>query len=269
MSIINVRSKIEEKDIDLSALDVGMKEAFIKSVGNIAKMAHNEWITIAQSQLRTSRHIYINGVQKDVAEGLRSNKSFITRIQGTTTAFEIALIGDMPNNFEFGMNSFDMKNVRPGWLGGSKARTAKDGSRYVIIPFRHSLTSAARLDYTGKAKRMDLRTELKKTVREYGLDKMVRTGAGAVIPGPVKRVPNSPNVHQYLKGLTRVQSPSGGTTRGGSGRGSSQLVTWRTMSENSASSAWIHPGVKAANIMPQVERWIDSELDKTIKMMFG
>lgn len=255
MSVISIQAKLEAEDIDLQGLDVALAEAFVKTVGVIAKGGQNEWTRIAQARLRSSRADYING--------LRKKDSFATRIIGGTTIFEIALIGRMPNNFEFGMDGFDMKTVRPGWLGGGKAKTNKDGGKYITIPFRHSLSSAAAIQYSGQARRMELRKELVQTVKDYGLDKMVRASTGAAIPGPVKRVPNTPNVHPFLRGLTRYQQQTTG------GRGQGRLMTFRIMSENSKPDSWIHPGITAANIMPEVERWIDRELDRTIEMMFG
>lgn len=259
MSLISVSAKVDAAGINLDAIDVGLHEAFIKAIGNVAHGAQNEWIRLAQNRLVSARVDYING--------LRQAESFTTKVVGNLTTFELKLVGRMPNNFEFGMPSFDMKSVRPGWLGGKRSKEGKDGSRYVIIPFRHSLTSAAAIQYTGKAKRADLRTHLKATVREFGLDKMVRAATGQVVPGPVKRVPNKPDVHPYLRGLTRYQTPTAGRTPSGLQKGSSQMFTFRVMSENSDPASWIHPGIRAANLMKEVEVWIDSELDNIIDTM--
>ena len=259
--MITVRSKLEDKDIDVDSIAWGLEDTFVKAVGSIAKSAQDEWIRLAQNRLQTSRHIYIGGLQQA--------QSFTTRVIGGATIFEITLVGRMPNNFEFGMDPFDMKAVRPGWLGGKKAKTAKDGSKYIIIPFRHSLSSDATLGYTGKAKRADLKAELKRTVREYGLDKMVRMATGNVAPGPVKRVPVKPNVHPYLHGLTKVQTPTVGRTPTGLQMGSSQLFTWRVMSEKSDPGSWQHPGLTAQNILEEVSTWLDGELDRVTDIMFG
>ena len=261
MAIIRVSAKLEERNIDLNALDVGISEVFLKSVGNIAYAAKGEWEIVASRRLKTSRQEYIQGLQKA--------DSFTTKIIGTQTIFEIMLVGDMPNNFEFGMPSYDMKAVRPGWLGGGKAKTSADGTKYITIPFRHSLTSAANLEYTGKAKRENLREELAKTVQKFGLNQMIRASTGKVMTGPVRRVPNRPDVHPYLRGLTRIQQTAEGLTPSGKTRGQSYLMTWRTMSEKSAPDAWIHPGIKGVNIMPEIENWIDNELNGLVDKMFG
>lgn len=258
--MISVKAKIEGAGVNLDSFSTGVIEAFQKEVGHVARAAHGEWIRLAQERLTTSRGDYINGLQQA--------GSFGVRIVGPKTVFEIQLIGRMPNNFEFGMEGFDMKAVRPGWLGGGKSKVSKDGHRYITIPFRHSLTSAARLAYSGKAKRDNLKAELTRVVKLYGLDKMVKSATGVPLVGSVARVPHgTPThptpVHPYLKGLTRVQGPA----RGGKVQG--QLFTWRVMSEKSSPTSWVHPGIKAANLMGEVENFIDHELDTLIDRIFG
>lgn len=250
---ISLEQKLDDLGINLSSLETATIETLQKAVAGVAKAAQSEWIRMAQSRLKTSRMDYI--------DGLRKAESFGVKIIGATTVFEITLIGRMPNNFEFGMDSFDMKASRPGWLGGGKAKEAKDGHKYITIPFRHSLSSAARLAYSGKAARADMKRELKKTVRKFGLDRMVRSATGKVVAGPVSRVPVGGGTHRYLDGLTRIQQPVKGE------RGQSQLLTWRVMSENSPEGSWIHPGIKGAKILPEVERWAENELERVISMI--
>jgi len=257
----SVASKLEELGYNVSAIEAATVESFKMSVGNLAKSAQNEWIRLAQQKLKTSREDYING--------LRMAESFSMSMVGATTKFEVQLVGKMANNYEFGMASYDMKAVRPGWLGGAKAKTSKDGTKYISIPFRHSIGSAARLAYSGKAKRDDLSKELRKVAKDYGLNRMLRTASGGVVTGSVKRVPNSAPVHPYLRGLTRVQHKTGGHTSKGKERGSSSLMTWRIMSEKSPASSWIHPGIQGANILRDVEIWVDNELNSLINIMMG
>lgn len=241
---------------EFQKLDDGMRRALLLELASIQQGTKDEWLRIAQARLKSTRADYV--------QGLQHGETLVTRVIGVNTVFEVQLVGKMPNNIEFGMASFDMKTVRPGWLGGSKAKTSKDGTKYVTIPFRHSLSSAAHLAYTGKAKQQDLKKKLTQVVKDYGLDRMARAASGAVIAGPTSRVPNNAPVHPYLKGLTRIQNPTQGKTKSGQGRGSSQLLTWRVMSEKSKPDAWIHPGIKAANLLPEVEKWVDNELDRII-----
>lgn len=272
--LISLRAKLEDVEYDFNALDKGMSMQFRKAVAGLARAAQSEWIRLAQDRLVTSRETYVNG--------LRQAESFETKSVGGEPVYTITLVGDMANNIEHGMSSFDMKAVRPGWLGGSKARTSKDGHKYVIIPFRHSTSSNARLGYSGKAAKADLKTELKKTAKEYGLNKMVRRTEYSgrmgdhvqnVIEGPVARVPNKAPVHSYLKGLTRIQTAqSGYIEKAGviaKQRGSAQLMTWRIMSEKSAPGSWIHPGITAKLLLPEVEMWANNELGRIVETVLG
>ena len=249
----SIQIKLVDMGYNLDAISDGMAETFRIALAGVARGALNEWVRIAQSRLHTTRETYI--------DGLRQAESFVA----AGDSFSISLVGRMPNNIEFGMAGFDMKTVRPGWLGGAKSKVSKSGSRYVVIPFRHSTGGGPRMNYTGKAAAVgDLKTQLRDTVKKYGIDRMVRAATGQVVAGPVSRVPKSAAVHPYLKGLTRIQKPTEGKTKSGMGKGSSQLMTFRIMSEKSNPESWIHPGIKAASILPEVERWVDSQLDKII-----
>lgn len=259
--MITLRSKLEDAGYDFNKMESGMERLFRRSLAGLAKAAQAEWVRIAQDRLSSSREIYVNG--------LRQAESFEQRTVGGESVYEISLVGDMPNNMEFGMPSFDMKAVRPGWLGGSKAKTGKDGSKYIVIPFRHSTSSDARLGYSGKALKANLKNELKKEVKKYGLDQMVRSSSGKIVSGPVAKIPPKAPVHQYLKGLTKIQTKQKGTTPSGKQRGSSQLMTWRIMSENSAPGSWRHPGLVAQNILPTVEQWANKELSKIVDLVLG
>jgi len=248
---ISVEAKLAELGENIESISGAMREQFKHAIAGIARGAQAEWIRLAQERLKSSRADYIDGLSKA--------QSFKAYSVGTKQVYEVQLVGRMPNNFEFGMAGFDMKSVRPGWLGGSKAKTNKEGKKYISIPFRHSMSSSARVAYSGRAAKMGLQSKLKSTAKRYGLDKMIRSTSGRVIPGPVARVPNVSSVHPFLRGLTRIQKPTS------SGKGSSTMMTFRTMSENSSPSSWVHPGIVGAKILPIVERWVDTELGRVIK----
>jgi hypothetical protein len=260
VSTFNITARIEDDyGLELDSLSVAMIQSISTAVGGLARAAQDHWISLAQTKLKSSRADYING--------LRQAESYRQRVTASTQSFEITLVGRMPNNFEFGMPSFDMKSVRPGWLGGAKARRAKDGSFYTVIPFRHSTSSETNLDYTGKARAISspssLKSQLRSAVKEYGLDRMVKTATGQVVKGAVSKIPNKAPVHPYLQGVTRIQN----TKRGGGGQ--SQLMSFRVMSENSDPSSWIHPGIRPANLLPEVEKWVDNQLDRILETILS
>ena len=263
MSSFSIGATLEDMGVNLDAFGDGFKEGLVLQLGHLAASARGEWIRLAQNRLGSSREIYING--------LRQAESFKMLKTGSSIAYEIALVGRMPNNFEYGMGPFDMKSVRPGWLGGKASKVGKDGKRYVVIPFRHSTSSSPRFDYTGKAKSVadpDLKTQLRKTAKLYGLDRMVRTSAGQVATGAVKKLPSTAIVHPYLRGLTRYQTASKGVTKAGQ-RGSGSLMTFRIMSENSKPGSWRHPGIQAFNLLAEVETYIDNQMRQIVNNVIG
>jgi len=257
MSDLSIKIKAVELGFNIDAIEDGLADMFKQGVGEIAVRAREEWVRLAQNRLKTSRTEYI--------DGLRQAESFKIRTAGTDyTTYELSLVGKMPNNYEFGMASFDMKKVRPGWLGGAKARTAKDGHKYIVIPFRHSTSSSGSLDYTGKAAAAGMKEKLQKATKEYGLNKMIKAASGQVVQGPVAKIPKNAPVHPYLKNLTRYQTKTGsGTT------GQGRLMTFRIMSEKSEPDSWIHPGITAANLLPEVEMFIDNEMRQLLDRLMG
>ena len=253
---LSVSTKLTEMGVSIDGLSSEIQAKFHHAVAGIAKGAQGRWKELAQMRLKTS--------QADYIVGLYQAESFRSYVRGTAIVHEVQLVGRMPNNFEFGMAGFDMKAVRPGWLGGAKAKTSKDGSKYVSIPFRHSTTMSNL--YSGKAaltRTHEIRGHVAWAARRYGLNKMTRVGK-KIKTGPTGRIPKTATVHPYLRGLTRYQTKTKGITKSGKERGSSTLVTFRTMSEKSDPGAWIHPGITGAKILPIVERWVDNELNSVV-----
>lgn len=256
MSVISLKAALEGKGYNVDALEEETIFAFQAAVNGLARAAQSEWIRLASEKLKSSRDIYI--------QGLRQAESFKETYAGDEASFEIQLVGEMPNNLEFGMPSFDMKSVRPGWLGGGKEKTAKDGHKYIRIPFRHSISSSPRFADSGQAKLAGLKTQLRAAVKTYGLNRALTAAGGEVA---TRRIPNGAPVHPFLKGLQKTEVAKEGPT--GKIRRSSTLTTWRVMSEKSPADAWIHPGLNAANLMSQVESWAESQVDKIIDTILG
>lgn len=256
----SIEDKLKDLGYALESIEVGMKEAFNTAVVSVAQGAQAEWVRLAQARLHTSQDIYIGG--------LRQAESYSVKKMGPDGVIaEITLVGQMPNNLEFGMGSFDMKQIRPGWLGGKKVHHGKNGD-YVIVPMRHSTGQSTRFDYTGKAKAItgpDLKTQLRQVVKQYGLDKALTSATGEVA---TRRVPLNAPVHPYLQGLQKTEMAQPSSAAKGFSR-SSTLTTFRIMSVNSAADAWIHPGLKPANLLQEVEAWVDKELDRIVDTILG
>lgn len=86
----------------------------------VAAAARQRWIRYAQSELKSTSRDYVQGISEVEVEGR------VARIE---------LNGVLPNMIENGWPPTDLRSTLLG--PNSKAKTAKDGSRYNIIPFRH------------------------------------------------------------------------------------------------------------------------------------
>ena len=80
--------------------------------------AMHHWKRAAMQKLRASSRDYVQGLQEDIG----SEKAVIT------------LVGVLPNLIERGFRGGDM---RTWMLEGPRAKKAKAGHRYLIIPFQH------------------------------------------------------------------------------------------------------------------------------------
>jgi hypothetical protein len=260
--MFQLSAKLEDIGLSIDALDLAIRETMRTAVAQVATAAQAEWVRLAQMRLKTSRADYING--------LRQAESFKSVIVDGEPVYTITLVGKMPNNYEFGMPSFDMKAVRPGWLGGGKVRLTSTGKRYVVIPFRHSTSSNTNLAYTGKAAAQDMQSKLRAAMSKgvsiptgssVSMAKMQRTSSGDVTPGKVAKIPNNADVHRYLQGMVRMQEAQQGRLQNGKQRGSSQLLTFRIMSEDSAPDSWIHPGLPGVHLLAEVESFVDRQMN--------
>lgn len=161
--------------------------------------------------------------------------------------------------FEEGVRPFDIK----GMLGTSGAvRIARDGTRYVVIPFKHSVSqlTAAGIDYSevrnlnpsffrrgafpGGSRAETQNTDPRKRAHSYtwgdpltdlGTVGMRRKGFGNL---------KTKEVHEYtwkaspFERLYSFQQKDGG----------SEYATFRTISDKSEPGSWQHPGIRAMAI---------------------
>ena len=114
---INVKMKVEQVVKDLDALGKDIVNDLKKQIGIFAKSVHNEGLRLADQRLKTSASLW------------KDNFKF----QKTGDIYEVYLVDEsLANDYEEGFEGFDMK---PGFLGSSKAKKGKNGSIYFDVPF--------------------------------------------------------------------------------------------------------------------------------------
>lgn len=216
----------------LHAIDIGIR--------SLAENTRDKWISLAQERLKSARSEYINGLQDD--------ESFQ---QTGESSYEISLVGKMPNMFESGFSSYDMK---PGMLGGKNAKTTKTGKRYATVPFRHykNAKAAERI-----SKVPNYKQDLKRVLKHSGLGQTKKGLVGKVgvantgSLGIAKlKAHHKTDIYQ---GITQYQKNYGKKTE-------STLTSFRRVSEKSDPASWLHPGYSGAHLMPEVGAFVEEQI---------
>lgn len=173
------------------------------------------------------------------------------------------------------------KNVRwiddgqPAWemlpylMGSKKAKRAKDGSRYVVIPFNKGAGTGGKA--TSTPAQQDLVASVKKELKSRGIpfgkhekdaqgnDRMGRLHTFSIDNAPVKKDPGAGQrrgpvgeVMQGNSGTPFLQGVAVYQSKGKNGKTQRSILTFRIASERHSSEAkWEHPGNAPTNILEQ------------------
>jgi hypothetical protein len=163
----------------------------------------------------------------------------------------------LSNAVETGIESFDMKDKA---LQSPKAKISKKGTRYLRIPMGKKKDAHA-----GTEKGQDFQSRVNEVLQKpkFGLSNLKIRPNGSVNETQ-KVLTSDPGLQGFYR--TRVfentqalQAPA---------KPKWNFVLFRTMSDNpEAVSKWIHPGIKAANIFKETERWINGNIDRILDDM--
>lgn len=152
---------------------------------------------------------------------------------------------------ESGVGAFDMKKM----LNSGRARTSKEGFRYMSIPMGKSKDATP-----GTEKGQEFQKKINEVLSapKFGMRKLNTLMNGTVVESQ-QILTNDP----MIKGLYRTRAfESAEVYHSGRKKPAWQHVMFRTMSENPMSrSQWEHPGIKPANILRAVNTWLDLNLE--------
>lgn len=153
------------------------------------------------------------------------------------------------------------------------AQTGKNGGRSKVIPFDHKTPPSSRNATTDKivnelkAGLQKINQESKKTdpksgnITIHGIEKnpdgSPRVGKLHEFNIPSDK-PTANSQHPALKGVTIYQS------KDGTGNVRRDVLTFRTVSDNSDPQAWIHPGYKGNKFLEDAEVWALNEWESKI-----
>lgn len=243
----------------------------LSEVTDIARLSRNDFDAITQNGIRDVMNAIYNQIHVEANKALKSTRSVykaninrpeIGRLEGSIT-----LTGQIPNMIEQGVSAFDMKT---GFAKSKKAKFTKDGHWYFTVPFRLATSGAIG---ESEAFSGSIPAEVERAVKKLTPSQsqpfagIVKSGKSldmgrlkAIKHGVFAQVSTRPQItgsglspaqeaaytHKApkLAGLTRQQSFYGLVNQG-------KYMTFRRVSDRSDPNAFIHPGIKAYDLMPK------------------
>jgi len=226
------------------------------AVHNATVVARDTWRGVANRSLKHSTGSYANsiGISGDTQDPLH----------GLVVCNHPAA-----KPLEEGYGPFDLK---PGLLRSDKAKTSKEGHRYITVPLRHG-TPAKTPTEAGSA---EMRATLA-SVMPTGVAKMAEQLVRSHMKSPgEKKLPDmgwfmqtklTPRLLR-LPAYTWKHGKFAGLTKRGA-PGHTQYMTFRTVSEGkSAPGSWIHPGQRALGICARAKSQCEPVIKEMLKRGF-
>lgn len=157
----------------------------------------------------------------------------------------------LPNALEIGFPAFDMKI---GMLNSRKAKTGKDGKRYLIIPFRFGApTSLAENEvFSGKLPSSihEVAKSTGKPVKMNDIPSEYHIPQSAELRNAIKSL-DTESAKKAVEGQAMTSIYEGVQKRGG------VYMNFRVVSDNSPSERFMHPGFEARELSDKALRKLD------------
>lgn len=226
---------------DVEALQKDLQEA----VAGLAAQAHAHVMEKAQERLHSRREAYVNAL----------------RFEETQPGLWVITVPEETLWIEEGQEAHSML---PDLLRSPKAKTAADGSRYLVVPFRHDRGPTQQTQHAQGVTQM-LRQELKKRGVPYkSIEKDAqgrpRTGllhslnlGGERRPHWTSPILNGVRIYQHA-----VQGKSGGA------RVERSIMTFRVASSKHEGQKWQHPGQEGAKLLDEAFQWCVNEWENQV-----
>lgn len=268
----------------LDALGAGNLPKTAQAVQDSTLIAQRLWLSVAggHSIQYQGRDLKINRVSGAYARSIQDGMEY--PVGGDAMHGRVSANAEYAQSIEDGTPAHDMK---PGLLGGEKARLGKKGQRYNIIPFRHNTPGQ---DKTAKAMPSEIYNQVKRLAFSQSTGERVHfnalgqftrrktyswggrlgnMGPGAHRQGPrIRRAAASflePGIED--KSYTHTTSIFSGMVRMGQPKQASYM-TFRVVSELSPANSWWSPGVEPRPISAAVSETIRPQIEALIRQAF-
>jgi len=266
-------------NIDLSELkglsegiEAALKSASEEAAKNLSAMLYAKAVELANERLHTRRKKFIEALSQSEEGGIY-----------------ILSLDESVNWIDDGMEPHSMvENL----LKSPKAKRAKDGSSYLVVPFEHGPGKGPAQNSPEQQGLVDaIKSEMKR--QKIPFSKVERDKSGkpkmgllhkfnVKTPnktsdgpgqgwGPTGQPRQGPNANQKLS--QKKKTPGGGgtphlhgvsvyQTPDGKGGAKRSIMTFRIVSSKHGGDRWKHPGLEGVNIMADTFDWANEEIDK-------
>jgi len=242
MGLFNIHIDVAELTKEMGALKKEVEQTLIQSARSLASMTHAKLGELATEKLGSLASKYKNEIEFSNPE----ENLWVVTLKEAAMWIEEGRKGGFQEEL----------------LRGKSAKTAKDGSRYAVIPFEHSKplseqgSKARELSGQIKAFLKDKGISYKKI--EYNADGSPRVGLLHKFDIESAR-PSARAKDPALKGVSIYQSVAE------SGQVKRSVMTFRVISDkHRAEGKWFHPGMDGKKLVDQVHDWALREWENTI-----
>lgn len=250
----------------VKGFDSSVRKAMDDAARDLTTMVHAHIVEQVQAKLHSTREKYINALSYKQVD----QDTWVIELGKDAMFIEEGL---KPNT-----------DMLEGLLKSPKAKTAKDGSRYIVVPFEHK-KGATQQTPAQATLTNTIKAEMKKRKIPYGkletdasgkpktgllhsfdiMKAPIKTAPGAGSGhGPIGAVKQGPTGIPHLQGVRVYQTK----VKDKSGKESVQksIMTFRIASSKmKGQGRWVHPGLEAKKFLDEAADWALKEFENRIR----
>lgn len=242
-----------------------VEAAMAKATRDLSHQAHAHIVEQVQSKLHSTRQKYLDALHYAQVD----KETWVISLDKNAMFIEE---GIKPNT-----------DMLDGLLKSPKAKTGKDGSRYIVVPFEHS---------KGPTSQTPAQTTLTQTIKSEmksrGIKPGIESGADGKpksgllhsfdvmhLPpktqngpgqghGPVGGVRQGPTGIPFLQGVRVYQKPI--KDKSGHESMKKSIMTFRiASSKHRGQGRWVHPGLEAKKFLDEAAKWALEEWETKMR----
>lgn len=225
--------------------------------GDIQNMTKEIGAAVEKLSVITHAHIL-----EQAAEKLHARQQMFTKALRYEKVDDHTWSVIIPQEVRWIEDGMDAHSMLPALLRSKKAKTAADGSRYVVVPFKHNDASRQRGPSQSSAFAKQLTNQIRGELRRRGIayQKPIERDAGGkpklglLHSFDIMNSPKRPHwTSPALQGVRVYQR----MVKDAKGRESvsRDVMTFRVASSKHAGQKWEHPGLTKMGFLEEAQQW--------------